>query len=264
LREIDLEQKKFQELEEKQLKKIQQEERGFYALLASSLGALLRNELNIFGQNLNISQQLLKLDCLLDKASDEQDIEGQNEDIFDHGFVFVDPEMKINKSSLMRSLSGSVLSLTSTKDRDMKKEMKKCNTLYDIAENRPAFFEVEEEEDDNNENLEDKENVCQFPGSPIQLVGEERFLLARRNSFLSARHDRRTFSMRNEVSGDNTDTTILMVRGRDSSARDSHSVGISNIDQHLKLIEDQNNMILSNMDQSLKLDNLLNIRLGHL
>ena len=64
MREIELEQNKFLDVEEKQLKKILKEERGFYSAVASSLGFLIRTELNIFGQNLNICQELLKLDTI--------------------------------------------------------------------------------------------------------------------------------------------------------------------------------------------------------
>ena len=267
LREIELEQNRFLGLEEKQLKRILKEETGFYSTVASSLGLLIRNELNIFGQNLNISQDLLKLDTVLDvnNGDEDSDDSGEGDDIFDHGFVFVDPEMKKNTSSLIRSLSGSVLSMTSTKERELKKEMKKSNILYDIAENS-AFFEEgdEEEENDSQGNFEEKENVPLSSPAPIHLIGEERFLLARRNSFMSPQFDRRAFSMRTEVCEDNPERTILIKRGRDRSLSDTENLAITNIDDHLKLIEDQNNKILSNMDESVRLDNLLNIGLGHL
>ena len=147
LREIELEQNKFLDVEEKQLKRILKEERGFYSTVASSLGFLIRTELNIFGQNLNICQELLKLDTVLEASHDDVDSDdetGEADDIFDHGFVFLEPEIKRNRSSLMRSLSGSVLSLTSTKDRELKKEMKKSNILFDIAENSSLYEEGEE------------------------------------------------------------------------------------------------------------------------
>ena len=260
MREIELAQNKFLDVEEKQLKKILKEERGFYSTVASSLGVLIRKELNIFGQNLNICQELLKLDTVLDAGNDDVDSDdesGEADDISDHGFVFLDPDMRKNRSSLMRSLSGSVLSLTSTKDRELKKEMKKSNILFDIAENS-AFFEEgeEEEEEGSQENLEDKENVHISSLAPIHLLGEERFLLARRNSFMSPRHDRRAVSMRNEVSEEIGERTILIQRPRDRSVSDTESLAITNIDDHLK--------ILSNMDESVKLDNLLNIGLGYL
>ena len=264
LREIELQQNKFLDVEEKQLKRILQEERGFYSTVASSLGLLIRKELNIFGMNLNISQELLKLDTVLDASNDDEDSDdsGEVDDISDHGFVFLDPDLRKNKSSLMRSLSGSVLSLTSTKDRELKKEMKKSNILFDIAENS-SFFE-EEEEEGSQGTSEDKENVQLTSPAPIHLLGEERFLLARRNSFMSPRHDRRAISMRSEVYEENVERTILIQRPRERSVSDTDSLAITNIDDHLKLIEDQNNKILSNMDDSVKLDNLLNIGLGYL
>ena len=256
MREIDLEQKKFQELEDLQLKKIQREERSFYSSVASSLGTLIRNELEIFGQNLNISQQLLKLENVLhtDTTSLDEGAEEEREEISDHGFVFVDPEMKRGRNSLIRSFSGSVLSLTPTKDREAKKEMKKCNKLYDIAENSVAFFENGGEREDD----DDKENLGRFP--PIPPVDEERFLLARRNSFLSPRPDQ----PRKKVCGEHSDTTIMIRSARNNNHGNSQTLGISNIEEHLEHIQDQNNLILNNMDQSLQLDNLLNIRLGHL
>ena len=70
--------------------------------------------------------------------------------------------------------------------------------------------------------------------------------------------------MRKEVCEENAERTIMIKRSRDNSFSETDSVAITNFDDHLKLIEDQNNQILSNMDESLKLDNLLNIRLGHL
>ena len=237
-------------------------------MVASSLGLLIRKELDIFGQNLNICQELLKLDTVLDASNDDVDSDdesGEADDISDHGFVFLDPDMKRNRSSLMRSLSGSVLSLTSTKDRELKKEMKKSNILFDIAENSAFFEEAEEEEEEGiQENFEDKENVHISSLAPIHPVGEERFLLARRNSFMSPRHDRRAVSMRNEVCEEIRERTILIQRPRERSVSETESLAITNIDDHLKLIEDQNNKILSNMDESVKLDNLLNIGLGYL
>ena len=270
MREIELQQNKFLDVEEKQLKRMLQEEKAFYSIVASSLGLLIRNELNIFGQNLNISQDLLKLDTVLDTNNGDEDSDesGEGDDIFDHGFVFVDPEMKKNRSSLIRSFSGSVMSLASTKDRELKKEIKKSNILYNIAENS-AFFEEgdEEEEDDSQENFEEKEKVRQTSllssPAPIHLLGEERFLLARRNSFMSPRHDRRALAMRTEVCEENQERTISIKRARERSLSDTENLAITNIDDHLKLIEDQNNKILSNMDESVRLDNLLNIGLGY-
>ena len=270
LREIELAQNHFLDVEEKQLKRILKEERGFYSTVASSLGLLIRKELNIFGQNLNICQELLKLDTVLDASHedvDSDDESGEADDISDHGFVFLDPDMKRNRSSLMRSLSGSVLSLTSTKDQlKLKKEMKKSNILFDIAENSSFFEEGEEEvEEGSQENVEDKENnVLLSSQAPIHLLGEERFLLARRNSFMSPRHDRRAVAMRNEVYEKNGERTILIQRPRDHSVSRTDSLAVTNIDDHLKLIEDQNTKILSNMDETVKLDNLLNIGLGYL
>ena len=81
---------------------------------------------------------------------------------------------------------------------------------------------------------------------------------------MSPRHDRRAVSMRNEVCDENMERTILIQRPRGRGARDTESLAITDIDDHLKLIEDQNNKILSNMDESVKLDNLLNIGLGYL
>ena len=57
---------------------------------------------------------------------------------------------------------------------------------------------------------------------------------------------------------------VLDQRPRDHSMSRTDSLAVTNIDDHLKLIEDQNNKILSNMDESVRLDNLLNIGLGHL
>ena len=120
----------------------------------------------------------------------------------------------------MRSLSGSVLSLTSTKDRELKKEMKKSNILFDIAENS-ALYEEGEEEEGSQGNIEDKENVLLPSPAPIQLIGEERFLLARRNSFMSPRHDRRAVSMRNEVCDEKVERTILIQRPRGRTVSDT-------------------------------------------
>ena len=70
--------------------------------------------------------------------------------------------------------------------------------------------------------------------------------------------------MRTEVCEDNVEKTILIKRARERSLSDTETQAITNIDDHLKLIEDQNNKILSNMDESVRLDNLLNIGLGYL
>ena len=70
--------------------------------------------------------------------------------------------------------------------------------------------------------------------------------------------------MRNEVCDEKVERTILIQRPRGRTVSDTESLAITDIDDHLKLIEDQNNKILSNMDESVKLDNLLNIGLGHL
>ena len=265
LREIDLQQRKFQELEDLQLKKIQREERSFYSSVASSVGSLIRRELEMFGQNLNISQPLLKLETVLltnTTSLEEEEDRSEEKEISDHGFVFVDPETKRGRNSLMRSLSGSVLSLTSTKDREAKKEKKKCNKLYDIAESSMMFFETEEEREDEDNDPDDKENVGGF--LPIPSVEEERFLLARRNSFLSPRPAQLRYSARTEVGEEHQNTTILIKNARNNNQGHGLTHGITNIEEHLELIQDQNNQILSNMDQSSELDNLLNIGLGYL
>ena len=77
---------------------------------------------------------------------------------------------------------------------------------------------------------------------------------------MSPRHDRRAGAMRNQVYEQN----VLIKRPRDHSVSRTESLAVTNFDDHLKLIEDQNNEILSNMDESVKLDNLLNTGLGYL
>ena len=242
MREIDIEQKIFREQEENQLKMIQKEEKEFYSSVASSLRFFIARELKMFDRNQNISKKLLQLESLLDIAHDNGEFDGriEEQDISDHGFVFVDPDMKC-RNSLMRSISGSVLALT--KDREITREKwKKGNILYNIIEDRPTFFEKEEEE---KVNLEDKENFSNA-FQPIEPLEEKRYLLARRNSFLSPRPGQKTLSVIN----DRTDTTILIKRARDNSLHSGNTVGISNMNQHLKLVEDQNNKIIRKTNES--------------
>ena len=115
MRELDNEQKILEEQERQALRRINLTERSFFCKFASCLQSMMAEEIKVFGQSMNISQELLKLEkmtedpddlpCSTDEFINELVMSGQ-------GYIFITPPSS-PRGSLLKSWGGSVMSIAS-------------------------------------------------------------------------------------------------------------------------------------------------------
>lgn len=141
-----------EEQERQALRRINLTERSFFSNFAACLQQVVQQELNIFSQHFNISQELLKLEQII-KTSDG--LPPSSETLINElvssgqGFIFITPPSS-PRGSLLRSWGGSVMSIaslmdastTSPKEKRRSRKKEKSNRLMEISEKEDTITEI--------------------------------------------------------------------------------------------------------------------------
>ena len=118
IREIELESQKIEEEEKKQIAEVAALELSLYRGLGRGLCDVAEQELAIFGQSFDLSRELLKFSDALDAADEDNALHIEAELECGDGLVRITPPSSpAARRSLLRSVSGSMLSLTSVVDQ---------------------------------------------------------------------------------------------------------------------------------------------------
>ena len=118
IREIELESQKIEEEEKKQIAEVAALELSLYRGLGRGLCDVAEQELAIFGQSFDLSRELLKFSDALDAADEDNALHIEAELECGDGLVRITPPSSpAVRRSLLRSVSGSMLSLTSVVDQ---------------------------------------------------------------------------------------------------------------------------------------------------
>ena len=137
--ELETEEMVLEEQERQALRRINLAERSFFYNFASGLQQVMAEEMKIFGQSINISQEVLKLEKItmnpegLPPSADEfiSDLVSSGQ-----GFIFITPPPS-PRGSLLRSWGGSVMSIASlidtspTSPKQKRFSKKKVNHIHD-------------------------------------------------------------------------------------------------------------------------------------
>ena len=118
IREIELESQKIEEAEKKQIAEVAALELSLYRGLGRGLCDVAEQQLAIFGQSFDLSRELLKFSDALDAADEGNALHIEAELECGDGLVRITPPSSpAVRRSLLRSVSGSMLSLTSVVDQ---------------------------------------------------------------------------------------------------------------------------------------------------
>ena len=118
IREIELESQKIEEAEKKQIAEVAALELSLYRGLGRGLCDVAEQQLAIFGQSFDLSRELLKFSDALDAADEDNALHIEAELECGDGLVRITPPSSpAVRRSLLRSVSGSMLSLTSVVDQ---------------------------------------------------------------------------------------------------------------------------------------------------
>ena len=118
IREIELESQKIEEEEKKQIAEVAALELSLYRGLGRGLCDVAEQQLAIFGQSFDLSRELLKFSDALDAADEDNALHIEAELECGDGLVRITPPSSpAVRRSLLRSVSGSMLSLTSVVDQ---------------------------------------------------------------------------------------------------------------------------------------------------
>merc|ERR1712126_99435 len=129
IREIEIEGKILEDSERKQNSEISEQERDLYETIGNGISNQVQRELNVLSHHFDLSRGMLKLNESLKSqsffGSDDQN-EGNEDPLESDGFVRVTPPLSpVSRHSLLRSISGSMMSLTSLVDEGLNKAIKK-------------------------------------------------------------------------------------------------------------------------------------------
>lgn len=278
IREIEQSFKILVEEERRQINDITQEEREMYEVVGTGLANVVQKELNIFGHNFDITRELLKLTNVLksstNEVKEEDEVVDEVSDFVD-GFVQITPPSSPSsrRGSLMKSLSGSMLSLSSLVDDGFTKVRRKkqmnnndiiLSELSEMLLEEPSYKEeissYEEFKDNLNPCHEEIEELCTAEFNDVP----QRFPLERENSFVSSPPVIRSTSF--------TQPSRLVLEERESppsnvgrsssfSSRPRHNsvLGIeTGFEKHIKYLDDQNDLIFSMVNEKMAVDQMLN------
>ena len=289
IREIEQSCKLLVEEERRQINDITKEEREMYEVIGTGLANVVQKELNIFGHNFDITRELLKLTNVL-KASHKEFEEETDDEVSDFvdGFVRITPPSSpvTSKGSLMRSLSGSMLSLSSLVDEGFtkvkkKKQMNKneiiLSELSEMLLEEPYCKENEKFEE-LQETVTEKFNTCNEEIEELCTAEfnevPQRFYLERENSFVSSPSVVRSTSFNQQARPllqDNESHPFPPSNvGRSSSFSQPATVksprprhnsvpGVeTGFEKHIKYLDDQNDLIFTMVNEKMAVDQMLN------
>ena len=242
MREIETQTKNMINNETKQIQDITKLEKDFYVTLGSGVSKVVQQELGVFGKSFDISREVLKLNKVL-SVTEEQDDTDEESGIFEDnnneasdGFIRVTPPTSPTSArmSLMKSISGSVMSLSSIMDDSlsrMKKKKDKDQIVLPELSELTYFNEVDTEE---------------IEGKPLFDTFEEEIVIQRQASFDQKPSRSVSFSQCDSFSP---------VRPRFNSDPEV----VTDLKQHLQYLDSQNDLIFNMVHHNQTVDQILNI-----
>ena len=294
IREIDQECKNLEDEERRQIADISNLEWELYKTLGFGICEIVKQELNIFGLNFDITRELLKFTDVMESPSEFREDEILQEHVEYDGLVRVTPPTSpsMRGGGLMRRMSGSMMSLSSIMDEGMNKVRKKSQPSQPIILTELSEMLLEDspsasvESKDTTDNIARKRNQTCQPiiltelsemmleespptsvkssmifnnnGSPSNFeidtlnerqVNEERrfyYGLERENSFVSG-----------EKMNQAVPSQSLPIRRTRYSSFSENTVK-TNFEDHIRYLEDQNDLIFHLVDEQMRVDQVLN------
>ena len=293
IREIDQECKNLEDEERRQIADISNLEWELYKTLGFGICEIVKQELNIFGLNFDITRELLKFTDVMESPSEFREDEILQEHVEYDGLVRVTPPTSpsMRGGGLMRRMSGSMMSLSSIMDEGMNKVRKKSQPSQPIILTELSEMMLEDPPSDSvksknttDNNARKRNQTCQpiiltelsemmleespptsvkssmifnNNGSPSNFeidtlnerqVYEERgfYGLERENSFVSGEKINRAVPFHS-----------LPVRRTRYSSYSENTVK-TNFEDHIRFLEDQNDLIFHLVDEQMRVDQVLN------
>ena len=295
IREIDQECKNLEDEERRQIADISNLEWELYKTLGSGICEIVKQELNIFGLNFDITRELLKFTDVMESSSEVSDAEVLQEHVEYDGLVRVTPPTSpsMRGGGLMRRMSGSMMSLSSIMDEGINKVRKKSqpsqpviltelsemmledspppsvksNNSFDSKVRKRSqaiqpiiFTELSEMMLEESPPTSIKSNmIFDSNGIPSNFdidtmnerhVKEERgfYGLERENSFVSGEKTEQPVSFQSSI--------IPTRRTRHNSFTENPVK--TNFEDHIRFLEDQNDLIFHMVDEQMRVDQVLN------
>ena len=294
IREIDQECKNLEDEERRQIADISNLEWELYKTLGSGICEIVKEELNIFGLNFDITRELLKFTDVMESSSEFTEDEILQEHVEYDGLVRVTPPTSpsMRGGGLMRRMSGSMMSLSSIMDEGMNKVRKKSQPSQPIILTELSEMMLEDspsasvESSNTSDNKARKRNqTCR----PIILTELSEMMLEESpptsvNSSMifnnsgsqsnfeidtlnerQVNDERRFYGLEREnsfVSGEKMDRAVpfqsLPPTRRTRYSSFSENTVKTNFEDHIRFLEDQNDLIFHLVDEQMRVDQVLN------
>ena len=246
IREIELESQKIEEEEKKQISELAALELSLYRGLGRGLCDVAEQELAIFGQSFDLSRELLKFSDALDAADEDNATHLEAELECGDGLVRITPPSSpAVRRSLLRSVSGSVLSLSSVVDQVARaRRASRADTdqiiLAEVAELLQPEDAPPSREKRSKVNSKEVDNTPLCIHGDGEGAGEGRSYLGVGNSF-APRHG----------------------LGRRGWAGQGGGVAVTtSLAEHLELLDSQNTALLGLLEEEQRVEEALNLDLA--
>ena len=256
IREIEVECKVLEEEERKQISTMSLKERDLYQTIGNGLRKLFQKELNIFSQHFDISRELLKLNEALTEVP-ETDFYDEVKDDYE-GFIQVTPPSSpTTRSSMVKSLSGSMLSLTSLVDDKLRIKKRRDSEVISLAE--VAEFLTEDIPTISNRNAEEfqKKDDHVAEGPDGQWFGEIKEVLME-PPFRTNLESNNSFVGRATEGGRSTSFCYPSLSRPVRPRFISESIIETNVEDHIKFLDNQNDLIINIFNENSAVDQMLN------
>ena len=292
IREIDLECKSLEDEERRQIADISNLEWELYKTLGSGICEIVKQELNIFGLNFDITRELLKFTDVM--SFDVSDAEVLQEHVEYDGLVRVTPPTSpsMRGGGLMRRMSGSMMSLSSIMDESLNKVRKKSQPSQPLILTELSEMMLEDSPPASIKSYNTFDTKVRKRSQPIQpiiftelseMMLEESPPTSKSNMIFDnngipsnfdidtineqhAQEERGFYGLEREnsfVSGDKTDQSVAFQSSIIPTRRtryDSFSENPvkTNFEDHIRFLEGQNDLIFHMVDEQMRVDQVLN------
>ena len=294
IREIDLECKNLEDEERRQIADISNLEWELYKSLGSGICEIVKQELNIFGLNFDITRELLKFTDVMESSFEVSDAEVLQEHVEYDGLVRVTPPTSpsMRGGGLMRRMSGSMMSLSSIMDESLNKVRKKSQPSQPLILTELSEMMLEESPPasiKSNNIFDTKVRKRSQPIQPIiftelsEMMLEESPPTSKSNMIFDnngipsnfdidtinechVKEERGFYGLEREnsfVSGDKTDQSVsfqssIIPTRRTRYNSFSENPVKTNFEDHIRFLEDQNDLIFHLVDEQMRVDQVLN------
>ena len=293
IREIDQECKNLEDEERRQIADISNLEWELYKTLGSGICEIVKQELNIFGLNFDITRELLKFTDVMESSSEVSDAEVLQEHVEYDGLVRVTPPTSpsMRGGGLMRRMSGSMMSLSSIMDEGINKVRKKSQPSQPVILTELSEMMLEDSPPPSvksNNTFDNKVRKRSQALQPIMFTELSEMMLEEspptssnmifdnngiQSNFnidtMNDRHvkeERRFYGLEREnsfVSGEKTEqpvsfqSSIIPTRRTRYNSFSENPVK-TNFEDHIRFLEDQNDLIFHMVDEQMRVDQVLN------